>query len=369
MSKKLPFHSYNGAEPYLFVSYAHRDEAAVYAAIRLLHERRCRVWYDEGIEVGVNWPQTVAEHLRSSALVVVFLSKNTLASQNCLREINFSVSQRKPMLVVRLDDSELPPGVGMQLSVAPAIPWRGAEQTAEDVLAQLDDSLFGDGVSGYGERLQQGKKAVNGWLIASLALMLLLGAATVALFGTLKGWFGRPGGIQREEIQTLSRGEVTVTRFTSRLSLELLLGSAEGEAVYLCGAALVSDALAIEHGAQGWTIGGEAVGRGPVEDLSLFTDRRLSQLALVQENLTSLEGIEALDALRYLDLSDNPIDDLTPLAALSELETLRILCLPAETDLAPLTALPALKEVAVSYDMVDRIVPLLDAGVRVVIEK
>ena len=66
MSRKLPFHSYSGAEPYLFVSYAHKDEAQVFPMIRALHERRCRIWYDEGIEIGVNWPQTVAERLRDS---------------------------------------------------------------------------------------------------------------------------------------------------------------------------------------------------------------------------------------------------------------------------------------------------------------
>lgn len=369
MSRKLPFHSYGGTEPYLFVSYAHKDEDRVFPLIRALHERRCRIWYDEGIEIGVNWPQTVAERLRDSALVLVFLSKNALASQNCLREIHFGVSQKKTLLVVRLDDSELPPGVGMQVSVAQTVDWRGAQESAEEVFRLLDERVLGDGVTGYERRASRKKRAVNGWLVAALALSLLLGAATLYLLGRLNGWFGTAPGLSREEIQTLSRGEVTVTRFSGKTSLELLLRAMDSRSVYLCGDAIVSDALAIEHRAQGFFLGGEAVTRGALDELSPFEDLELEELALVCQSLESLEGAEALASLRYLDLSGNPITDLSPLAALTELESLRILCLPAETSLAPLTALPSLHEVTVSYDMVARIEPLLDAGMEVIVQR
>lgn len=369
MSRKLPFHSYSGAEPYLFVSYAHKDEAQVFPMIRALHERLCRIWYDEGIEIGVNWPQTVAERLRDSALVLVFLSKNALASQNCLREIHFSVSQKKTLLVVRLDDSELPAGIGMQVSVADSLDWRGAQESAEDVFRLLDERVLGDGVTGYEARRVKTRRAVNGWLIAALALSLVLGSATLYLLGRLEGWFGTAPGVERQTVQTLSRGEVTVTRFSSKTSLELMLRAMDSRAVYLCGNALVSDALAIEHGAQGFTLGGEAVERGMLDELDLFADMELEELALVRQSLESLEGVEVLATLRYLDLSDNPLCNLSALAALEELETLRILCLPAGVSLAPLTALPHLREVVVSYDMVDRIEPLLDEGIDVTVKR
>lgn len=369
MKEKLPFHSYQGDEPYLFVSYAHKDAEKVYDVIGALHAQRCRIWYDEGIEVGANWPQTVAEHLRGAAAVVFFISGRAVLSQNCRREINYAVSQKKNCLVVRLDDSELPPDMAMQLSVAPEIRAQDTETIAAELANRLDDSLIGDGVTGYGERNQKQKKPVNGWLIASLVLTLLLFGAALGFFGVLNGWFGVKQAIRREEISTETRGEIVVTTFNSSLSLELLLRSLDGESVYLCGNAIVSDALAIERTEAGWAVNGETMARGPVDSFAPFAGETITQLALVNENLSSLEGVEALPSLRYLDLSDNPVSDLTPLKKLEQLQTLRVLSLPEGTDLAPLAALPALRQVTVSYDMIDRIAPLVEAGIDVIVNK
>ena len=366
--RKLPFHSYGGTEPYVFVSYAHRDDARVYAILRALRDRRVRIWYDEGIEVGANWPQTVAEHLRGAQTVVVFASENAAVSPNCRREINFAVSQRVPLLLVRLDDKELPADMGLQLAGVPELRAGEAEETAAAVAARLDERVLGDMEDGAAER-RGGKKAVNGWFIASLVLALLLVAAALALFGRARGWFGAPQGVRRETVQTEERGEVTVTRFTNRASMELLLRSLESDSLYLCGNALVSDALAIGHGPGGWTLGGETVGRGPIEDLDFLAGLGVTELALINEELSDLDGIEALPELSYLDLSDNPLADLTPLTGLENLRTLRVLCLPAETELAVLTRCPALREVCVSYDMIDRIGPLVEAGIDVIIQR
>ena len=46
---------YEGTLPYLFVSYAHKNDAAVLEIIRTLQARGFRVWYDEGIEAGSDW--------------------------------------------------------------------------------------------------------------------------------------------------------------------------------------------------------------------------------------------------------------------------------------------------------------------------
>ena len=43
---------YEGTLPYLFVSYAHKNDAAVLEIIGTLQSRGFRVWYDEGIEAG-----------------------------------------------------------------------------------------------------------------------------------------------------------------------------------------------------------------------------------------------------------------------------------------------------------------------------
>lgn len=365
--RKLPFHSYTGDEPYLFVSYAHKDDERVYPILRALYEKRVRIWYDEGIEVGANWPQTVAEHLRGAETVVVFTSARAAVSQNCRREVNYGVSQKKKLLVVRLDDSELPADMGMQLSVAPTVNASDAETTAEAILGLLDGSVLGDNESGKAAGGRR-KKTVNGWFVASLVLALLLAGAVLLLLGRMNGWFGAPKDVGRREIQTEELGEVSVTGFSSRVTMEVLLRSLEGDSLYLCGNRLVSDARAIGHTAAGWTIGGEPVERGLVDELGFLDGLNVTELALIHENLTSLAGIEALPALTYLDISDNPLTDLTPLAGLEQLRTLRALCLP-EAQLESLASLPALREVYVSYDMVDHVAPLVDAGIDVIVQR
>ena len=55
--------AYNGSEPYIFVSYAHKDSEAVYRTIEKLTSLGYRIWYDEGIKPGVEWPENIAIHL------------------------------------------------------------------------------------------------------------------------------------------------------------------------------------------------------------------------------------------------------------------------------------------------------------------
>ena len=372
MSGKLPFNSYNGSEPYLFISYAHKDDEKVFGVINALHERLYRVWYDEGIEVGANWPQKIATRLAGCGTEVIFVSKNSLASQNCLREVNYGVAQKKKSIVVMLDGSELPADMGMQLSVAPVIEYKGGEQTAAEIAALLDGSLIGDGVTGYERTAGDGKKKINKWFVASVVLVLLLAAAAVYMIGTMKGWFGSRGAISTQQVSYGSGEEAveaSVTGFTSQMSMELLLKSMDSRYIYICGNNFVSDARAIERRADGWYLGGAAVERGLIDSLAPFDGTGVTQLALVNGSLTSLEGIESLKELDYLDVSGNAVSDISPLTALNGLKTLRLLDIPADCDLSPLAKCPELEQVYVSLDMTDRIAPLVEAGIEVIVKQ
>ena len=44
---KTKFEAYNGDDPYLFVSYSHRDTAKVYPILDALYDRKYRIWYDD----------------------------------------------------------------------------------------------------------------------------------------------------------------------------------------------------------------------------------------------------------------------------------------------------------------------------------
>ena len=108
--------AYNGSEPYIFVSYAHKDSADVYSTIEKLTSLGYRIWYDEGIKPGVEWPENIAEHLDKCSLFLMFISPNSMASANCRREINFALSRSKKFLCIVLKKTEIPLGMELQLA-------------------------------------------------------------------------------------------------------------------------------------------------------------------------------------------------------------------------------------------------------------
>lgn len=106
---------YEGTLPYLFVSYAHKDDAAVLEIISTLQSRGFRVWYDEGIEAGSEWPECIASHLERAQLVLAFLSPAYLRSDNCRKEMHYALTKKKPVINVYLEQTELSPGMEMQI--------------------------------------------------------------------------------------------------------------------------------------------------------------------------------------------------------------------------------------------------------------
>ena len=113
--------AYTGEEPYIFISYAHKDSDRVLSLIQGLMDRGFRVWYDAGIEVATEWPEYIAQRLVGSGCVLAFISKAALDSHNCRREINFAIEMKKDPLVVYLEDAELSYGMRMQLGSLQAI--------------------------------------------------------------------------------------------------------------------------------------------------------------------------------------------------------------------------------------------------------
>ena len=112
-----PVRPYEGREPYIFISYSHRDSDRVFPILKRLDESGYRIWYDEGIDPGTEWPESIAQHLMHSAVCIAFVSDNSLASQNCRREINFALSRNQiGFLSVMLEDAKMTPGVELQLS-------------------------------------------------------------------------------------------------------------------------------------------------------------------------------------------------------------------------------------------------------------
>lgn len=96
--------AYEGNEPYIFISYAHKDSDKVIPIIQALQDRGFRVWYDEGLEVGSSWSDMIEEYLFKCACTICFISPNFLNSQNCQDEIDYAKEIKKSPLIVYLED-------------------------------------------------------------------------------------------------------------------------------------------------------------------------------------------------------------------------------------------------------------------------
>ena len=107
---------YEGSEPYIFISYSHKDTDRVMPVIRSLNENGFRVWYDEGIDPGSEWPESIAAHLAGSTVCMYFISENSLASSNCKREVNFALSKEIGFLSVALEKVNMSLGLELQIS-------------------------------------------------------------------------------------------------------------------------------------------------------------------------------------------------------------------------------------------------------------
>lgn len=106
--------AYKGNEPFIFISYAHKDSEIVLPVINRLQQDGYRVWYDEGIAPGSQWDVYISEHLAGSSSVLCFLSRAYLGSQNCRDELALARANAKPMNMIYIDDVQLTAGLKMR---------------------------------------------------------------------------------------------------------------------------------------------------------------------------------------------------------------------------------------------------------------
>ena len=106
---------YQGTEPYLFLSYSHRNADAAAEAIRYLKSAGFRVWYDEGVIPATEWDENIAQAIENCSYLIALISEAYLASANCLDELNYARDRNIPLLLIYLEDVSLPSGLAMRL--------------------------------------------------------------------------------------------------------------------------------------------------------------------------------------------------------------------------------------------------------------
>lgn len=124
---------------YIFISYAHKDADEILPVIRFLQDNGYKVWYDEGIEAGTEWPEYIAQRIKNCAVFIAFISPNAISSNNCRNEINYAVSLQKQFLAVYLRETVMTAGMELQLGSIQAM-FKYRHETEESFLSALKDA-------------------------------------------------------------------------------------------------------------------------------------------------------------------------------------------------------------------------------------
>ena len=112
---QIPFKAYNGEESYIFVSYAHANKAMVFPLIKQLRDKGYRIWYDEGIDPGTEWADNIETHLDGAAVMLLFITSQSIASENVKDEIHYAIDEKIPIIPVFLEETELTGGLKLRL--------------------------------------------------------------------------------------------------------------------------------------------------------------------------------------------------------------------------------------------------------------
>ena len=189
------FKPYEGKKPYIFISYSHRNSAEVIGTIRLIHDKMYRLWYDEGIPAGSDWPHNIAVHMDDCRMVLFFVSRTALESPNCLSEMTTAAKQGKKILLMKLEDipeAEIPDKWQKCLRTATVLdPADTPEERAEHILScpLLTDEYNGaeeDFVPIAVRSARRSVASVIAMVVASLLLIAALGGVTALLTGLIK---------------------------------------------------------------------------------------------------------------------------------------------------------------------------------------
>ena len=106
--------AYTGNEPYIFVSYSHKD-AQVQTLMKEMAANGFRFWYDEGIKSGRSWSEEISRRLKGCCQFVVFLTPNAVASDNVKDEIHIAKKYKIDLQVIYLEETVLDDGLELML--------------------------------------------------------------------------------------------------------------------------------------------------------------------------------------------------------------------------------------------------------------
>ncbi len=131
------FEAYTGKEPYLFVSYSHRDTAKVYSILDALYDRKYRLWYDESCETGNDFRDELRQRIEDCEAVLLFVSEASMASPFCGMEIIVARENGKRLYPIFLDNAAVPPAFQILLANTHHITYDNMDRLVKALIRDL----------------------------------------------------------------------------------------------------------------------------------------------------------------------------------------------------------------------------------------
>lgn len=96
-------------DPFIFVSYSSKDTFFVRDEIKRLEREGYKVWYDQGaLQLTHLWATKIREAITACTCFVVFITEDSVLSDNVCDEIKQALTEDKPFIGVYVDNVRLP---------------------------------------------------------------------------------------------------------------------------------------------------------------------------------------------------------------------------------------------------------------------
>lgn len=110
--------AFDSSKPYIFFSYAHKNSELGLQIIKQMQKNKFNLWYDEGIEVGTEYSDYIAEHIEQCAVFMCLMDENYIESRYCRDEIDYAINRKGiDILIVNtkeIRDFNMPAGLKMR---------------------------------------------------------------------------------------------------------------------------------------------------------------------------------------------------------------------------------------------------------------
>jgi len=177
----------------VFISYSSKEKSIADAVVAAHEQAGIRCWYaPRDIAPGADWADSITKAIHDCSLMVLVFSKEANRSQRVIDEVNYAISQEKPLLPFRIESYNPTGALSLHLS---SRHWLDAydsgweshiERLVKTVKINLENAretiqISGGGAKSRVEERSQGKaKKQNltktfGYLVGALIIISLLG--------------------------------------------------------------------------------------------------------------------------------------------------------------------------------------------------